>query len=76
MTDHTDNDLLRILGTERMPANDPATEKKWRDGLTAVIKDLRKTPQMQDVGAIAKRIAQYRREFIGDPTRILLLRDT
>jgi molecular chaperone GrpE (heat shock protein) len=59
-----------------MPANDPETEKKWREGLTAVIKELRNTVQTQDVAAIAQRIAEFRREFIGDPTKTLLLKDT
>ncbi|SMR49647.1 unnamed protein product [Zymoseptoria tritici ST99CH_1A5] len=74
--DLSDNDLLRILGTERMPASDPESQQRWRTGLHALIKELRITHKTQDVDVIAQRIADFRREFIGDPTKTLLLKDT
>lgn len=68
-----DNDLLREIGTQKIPAKGPEEEKKWRDGLTAVVHELRSTNRGKDVAVIAQRIAEYRREFIGDPTKTLLL---
>lgn len=68
-----DNDLLREIGTRKIPAKGPEEEKKWRDGLTAVVKELRTTNRGKDVAVIAQRIAEYRRDFIGDPTKTLML---
>lgn len=59
-----------------MPASDPESQQRWRTGLHALIKELRITHKTQDVDVIAQRIADFRREFIGDPTKTLLLKDT
>lgn len=72
-TNHIDNDLLKFMGTGKLPVNSPEEETEWKAGLTNVVKDLRKRNQQQDVGAIARAIADYRRQFIGDPTKTLVL---
>jgi len=46
---------------------------RWNNGLSEVVKQLRNTNQGTDVNAIAARIAQYRREFVGAPDQILNL---
>uniref|UniRef100_A0A2D3VKR6 Putative zinc-finger domain-containing protein n=1 Tax=Ramularia collo-cygni TaxID=112498 RepID=A0A2D3VKR6_9PEZI len=69
----SDNDLLREIGTRKIPAKGAEEEKAWRDGLTAVVKELRSTNRGKDVAVIAQRIAEYRRDFIGDPTKTLML---
>ena len=61
------------MGTGHIPAQTPEDAKKWRDGLGTVIRQLRETNRGRDVGAIAQSIADYRREFLGDPTKILSL---
>lgn len=69
-----DNDLLREIGTRKIPAKGQEEEKKWRDGLTAVVHELRSTNRGKDVAVIAQRIAEFRREFRGgDPSKTLLL---
>ncbi|KAK4544744.1 hypothetical protein LTR36_003993 [Oleoguttula mirabilis] len=69
----TDTNLLQELGTSRMPANGPAEEKRWKEGLGNVVKQLRSTSIGKDANAIAARIAEYRRDFLGDPTKTLNL---
>lgn len=68
-----DNELLQALGTESIPAYTVEEKQKWRDGLSEVIQELRNTDMGQDAIAIASRIAEYRRQFVGDPTKILNL---
>jgi hypothetical protein len=68
-----DNDLLREIGTRKIPAKGPEEEKKWRDGLTAVVHELRSSNRGKDVAIIAQRIAEFRRAFRNDPTKTLLL---
>lgn len=65
--------LLQELGTSRIPAKGPAEEKRWKEGLGAVVKHLRTTKFGNDANAIAARIAEYRRDFVGDPSKILNL---
>ena len=72
-TDHLDTLLLKELGTYRTPTHGPESDKKWREGLGAVVKQLRTTNLGKDANAIAARIAEYRREFVGDPTMTLNL---
>jgi hypothetical protein len=65
---------LRSLSTNHSPAKNPEDEKRWKAGLGELIKELKTTNLgKQDVGIIAQRIAQYRREFIADPTSTLRL---
>ncbi|EME45384.1 hypothetical protein DOTSEDRAFT_127875, partial [Dothistroma septosporum NZE10] len=70
----TDNDLLRLIGAERTPAHTQEESQRWKNGLTAVVQKLRSTNVGKDVECIASRIAEYRREFLGDPTQTLLLK--
>jgi hypothetical protein len=74
-TNLVDMRLLQHLGTDCCPAKDAEEEKQWRDGLTALIKKLRagNSDEAKDANKIAARIAEYRREFMGDPTKILHL---
>ncbi|KXT11463.1 hypothetical protein AC579_3300 [Pseudocercospora musae] len=67
----SDNELLRLIGTEHTPARTSADEKRWKDGLATLVKQLRAS-NVKDVAAIAHRIAEYRRAFPEDPTRILV----
>ncbi|KAF1822392.1 uncharacterized protein K489DRAFT_321163, partial [Dissoconium aciculare CBS 342.82] len=70
----TDNVLLRSLSTHHSPATSPEEDKRWKAGLGELIKELKMTNLgKQDVGAIAERIAQYRRDFVADPTKTLHL---
>jgi len=62
-----------MMGTQNMPVKTAEEEKIWKDGLGAVIKQLRSTNVGKDVSAIAQRIAEYRREFMGDPSKVLHL---
>jgi len=64
---------LRLLGTHNTPVHTPEDEKRWREGLGAVVKQLRKTDAGRDATAIAAHIVEFRRSFIGDPTRVLNL---
>ncbi|CAK1364328.1 hypothetical protein CB0940_08028 [Cercospora beticola] len=70
-----DNDLLRLMGTERTPARNPEEDKRWKEGLSNLIRELRTTNIGRDAGLIAQRIAEYRRSFVNDPTRVVLLDD-
>ena len=62
-----------MMGAEHIPADTAEDDQKWKDGLTEVIKQLRTTDLGTDVRMIAERIAEYRRDFIGDPSRVLRL---
>lgn len=62
------------MGADQTPAKTPEELKKWKAGLAVLIADIRSTHgQANDVELISRRIAQYRREFVGDPTKTLLL---
>lgn len=41
--------------------------------MTDLVKELRATGQAKDVNIIAARIAQFRREFVGAPDKVLNL---
>ncbi|KAK5170568.1 Zinc finger C3H1 domain-containing protein [Saxophila tyrrhenica] len=69
-----DGDLLSTMGTKNVPARTPEQYKQWKDGLAAVIRELRAIKPAPDANAIAKRMAEYRRDFIGDATKVLNLR--
>lgn len=61
------------MGTKNVPAHSPEDQKRWNEGLGAVIKGLRTTSLGRDAGAIAAKIAEFRREFVADPTKVLNL---
>jgi hypothetical protein len=65
--------LLKLLGTHNAPAHSPDDHKRWNEGLGTVIKQLRSANVGRDVNAIAAAIAEYRKEFVGDPTKVLNL---
>lgn len=75
-TNVTDNELLRLIGTVKTPARDPEQKQRWNQGLSSLIRELRTNPAVgRDAGLIAQRIAEYRRTFVEDPTRIVLFDD-
>ena len=61
------------MGTKNVPAHNAEEQKRWNEGLVAVVKQLKATNLGKDAGAIAARIAEFRREFVGDPSRVLNL---
>lgn len=61
------------MGTMNVPAYDNLAKQRWNEGLGAVIKQLRTTNIGRDAGAIANKIAEFRREFVGDPVKVLNL---
>lgn len=61
------------MGADQIPAKLPEDVKKWKVGLGTLITKIRHENQSRDVEAISKRIAEYRREFMGDPSKTLLL---
>ncbi|KAI7473045.1 hypothetical protein KC351_g11309 [Hortaea werneckii] len=69
----SDTVLLQHLGTNRTPTRNPDEDRKWKEGLGSVIKQLRTTNQGKDANAIAAKIAEFRREFIGDDSKVLNL---
>lgn len=69
----SDNELLKLMGADQIPAKEAEDIKKWKSGLAAMITRIREQNQGRDVEAISKRIAEYRREFLGDPSKTLLL---
>lgn len=75
-TNVTDNELLRLIGTVKTPARDPEQKARWNQGLSSLINELRTNPAVgRDAGLIAQRIAEYRRTFVEDPTRVVLFDD-
>ncbi|KAH9809838.1 putative zinc-finger domain [Teratosphaeria destructans] len=67
----TDSRILQELGTYRSPTGNLEEEKRWKEGLTAIIKQLRNTDDGRDVEKIAAHIAAFRRSFVGDPSKVL-----
>lgn len=61
------------MGADQIPAKEAEDIAKWKKGLAALITTIRKQNQGRDVEAISKRIAEYRREFLGDASKTLLL---
>lgn len=70
MTNTVDNVLLQQMGTKHIPAHSKDDIARWNAGLQEIIKSL-KASDVRDAPTIAARIAQYRREFVGDPTRVI-----
>ncbi|GAB7328177.1 hypothetical protein MBLNU13_g00203t1 [Cladosporium sp. NU13] len=68
-----DGELLKDLGTHNAPWKTEEEKIRWSNGLSEIIKQLRDSNQGTDVNAIAARIAQYRRDFVGNPDQILNL---
>ncbi|KAK3677033.1 hypothetical protein LTR78_003238 [Recurvomyces mirabilis] len=69
----TDNQLLKLLGTHRTPTTNIEDKQRWNKGLGDLVAYLRTTPASKDANAIATNIAQYRRDFVGDESRVLFL---
>jgi hypothetical protein len=65
--------LLKDLGTRNPLWKTEEERVRWSNGLSETIKQLRDSNQGTDVNAIAARIAQYRRDFVGNPDQILNL---
>lgn len=61
------------MGTVNVPARTAQERRAWNDGLARVIKELRDNKSPMDASSIASRIARFRREFVGDPVKILNL---
>lgn len=61
------------MGTVNIPVQSAQERKAWNDGLARVIKELRDSNHAMDGTTIASRIAEFRREFLKDPTRIIML---
>ncbi|KAL6711586.1 hypothetical protein ACN47E_004520 [Coniothyrium glycines] len=67
----TGEKLLVQLGTAN-PGKTPEEKQKWNDGLRGVLKELR-TKNIKDPNGIAVEIANYRRQFLNDITRVVNL---
>ena len=67
-----DNVLLQQMGTEHVPVRSQADREKWNNGLQMVIRDLKRA-YVKDAATIAARIAEYRRAFVEDPTKVVYL---
>nr|OQO31282.1 hypothetical protein B0A51_03260 [Rachicladosporium sp. CCFEE 5018] len=70
-TELDDSDLLRVYGTNNIPAGTPESKQRWKQGLGAVVKALRGTDSGKDVNAIADVIVKFRRDFLNAPDRVL-----
>ena len=68
--------MLVQLGM-KAPTNDPQAQLAWRKGLTELIQNLRSQniPSDRSSSAIAAKIVEYRRQFLGDPSKVLNLGD-
>ncbi|KAK6401581.1 hypothetical protein LTR95_019170, partial [Oleoguttula sp. CCFEE 5521] len=65
------SDLLRVYGTNNIPAGTPESKQRWKQGLGAVVKALRGTDSGKDVNAIADAIVKFRRDFLNAPDKVL-----
>ncbi|TKA64133.1 hypothetical protein B0A55_08721, partial [Friedmanniomyces simplex] len=65
----TDNDLLKALTADRIPASTAEEKARWKSGLTAVFQELRRQGLNKDARVIAARIVEFRREFVGGGSR-------
>jgi hypothetical protein len=63
--------LLVQLGTAN-PGKTQEEKQQWNDGLRSVLKDLRQK-NIKDPNGIAREIAEYRRQFLNDDTRVVNL---
>ncbi|KAF2725374.1 hypothetical protein K431DRAFT_215909 [Polychaeton citri CBS 116435] len=66
----TDNELIRILGTEYGNHHEEI-RNEFNRGLAAIVNELKASSLSRDVNAIAQRIVNFRRGFLGDPSRVL-----
>jgi hypothetical protein len=62
------------LGIE-CPSNDEATRDRWREGLSTWSERLR-AEDVREPELIARELVEFRREFIGDSSKILNLGNT
>ena len=60
------------LGTES-PGDSPSEKALWKESLRTMISQLRNQHMQTTTQDIASRIIEFRRAFIGDPSRILNL---
>lgn len=68
--------MLVGLGLEA-PSDDPEQAAAWRDGVRQIVSSLRtQGPENQRSEAIAAKILDFRRKFVGDETKVLNLGDT
>ena len=61
--------ILVQLGTNN-PGRSDDEKSQWTDGLRAVLKELR-SKGVRDPGPVALAIADYRRRFFNDQSRVL-----
>jgi hypothetical protein len=66
-----DNELIVQLGTES-PGDTAADRASWKESLRVMIGQLR-SQDIQNPQDIASKIVEFRRDFIGDPSRVLNL---
>ncbi|TKA58743.1 hypothetical protein B0A49_11590 [Cryomyces minteri] len=66
-----DDKVLVQMGTTN-PGRTNEEKQQWTDGLKSVIKELREC-NTKDPDVVAQKIAEYRRNFLKDPTKILNL---
>lgn len=59
------------LGTAN-PGKTPEERQQWNDGLKLVLQELRRK-SIKDPNGIAVEIANYRRQFLKDDTRVVNL---
>jgi hypothetical protein len=62
-----------MLGTHNPPAHSKDEQERWNKGMGSVITQLRAANLHRDVNAIAAAISEFRKEFVGDPTKVLNL---
>ncbi|KAF2758921.1 hypothetical protein EJ05DRAFT_326466 [Pseudovirgaria hyperparasitica] len=67
----TDNLILLQLGTTN-PGRTDEEQSEWKEGLKGVLKTLKQS-KTHELNLIVNAIANYRRDFLKDPTRILNL---
>ncbi|EON65610.1 hypothetical protein W97_04848 [Coniosporium apollinis CBS 100218] len=67
----SDDKILVQLGTTN-PGRTPEEKHQWTEGLKLVLKDLRQL-NTRDPDVVATAIANYRRQFLKDPSRVLVL---
>lgn len=59
------------MGTKDSPAHDPDEQKRWNEGLNALVEHLRTTDYARDARRVAAKLAEFRRDFIADPSKVL-----
>jgi len=67
----TDDQLILLLGTSS-PAQSEDQKAAWSDGIKATIAELR-SQNIKQPQEIAAKILEFRRKFLGDPSRVLNL---